>query len=687
MKKRPARSPQSVATEPTPGNEMDTGLMQRGDGMLPIVGLGGSAGGIVAMQEFFAAMPVDSGMAFVVILHLSPTHESSLPEMFQRSTAMPVVAAIDGAAVEPNVVYVIPPGKFLAATNGQLRLTEAEEHRGRRVAVDYFFRTLAETHGAQSVAVVLSGAGRDGALGLKRVKELGGLTIAQDPDQAEHPDMPRSAIATGMVDWVLGVKEMPAKLLAYVKQCGELKLPGEDGPHPAAAVPLSPDEHEVALRDVLAFLHTRTGRDFSCYKRATILRRISRRMRVNGLAALPGYLVYLRTHAGEAGALLQDLLISVTNFFRDPASFAALERTIPEMFKGKAAGDTVRVWVAGCATGEEAYSIAMLLSEHARTLVGPPQLQVFATDLDKEVIREAREGLYPETIAADVSEERLQHFFIHEQGGYRVRRAVRELVLFAPHDLLKDSPFSRLDLVSCRNLLIYLNREAQSRAFDIFHFALRPGGRLFLGTSEAVDEGSPLFAVFDKKQRLYVHRPGPQRLIAVPSGPGTLARALALQERARERPTFPPRVSVDRIQASLDQPVPYDSEVPPGELHYRLIERFSPPSILVNSAHEIVHLSESAGRFLQFTGGEPTRNLLRTVHPMLRVELRTALYAAAGTHAAATALRVPVETGEARSVVDIRVTPAGDLAPNFLLVVFEEHPGGRSCRSHRDENC
>ena len=658
----------------SPDDEMGSGLLRRGDGLLPIVGLGGSAGGIAALKEFFAAMPADSGMAFVIILHLSPTHESTLAEIFQRATAMPVVAATDGVTLEPNRVYVIPPGKFLASANGHLRLTDAEAHRGKRVAVDYFFRTLAETHGAQSLAVVLSGAGGDGAIGLKRIKELGGLTIAQDPDEAEHPDMPRLAIATGVVDWVLGMKEIPAKLLAYLKQREELELPDEDGPHPSAAVELSPDENEAALRDVLTFLHTRTGRDFSCYKRATILRRIARRMQVNALGDLPGYLVYLRTHAGEAGALLQDLLISVTNFFRDPAAFAALERSIPGIFKGKAAGDTVRVWVAGCATGEEAYSIAMLLSEHAATLVGPPQIQVFATDLDEEVIREAREGLYPETIAADVSEGRLRHFFIHEQRGYRVRRAVRELVLFAPHDLLKDSPFSRLDLVSCRNLLIYLNREAQSRAFDIFHFALRPGGLLFLGTSEAVDESSLHFALVDKKQRLYVQRPGPHRLIAVPTGPGTLARALALQERTRERPTVPGRVTVENVQAALDQAAPFKSGLPPGELHYRLIERLSPPSILVNSAHEIVHLSESAGRFLQITGGEPTRDLLRLVHPMLRVELRAALYAAARTHTAAMAFHVPVEAGDARSLVDICVTPAGDLAPDFLLVVFEEHP-------------
>lgn len=666
----PAEAASGSTTE-----ERDGELLQRPEGALPVVGLGGSAGGIAALQRFFTAMPADSGMAFVVILHLSPQHESTLAQLLQRSTAMPVAAATDGVVVEPNSVYVIPPGKFLVAAHGYLALTDVQEPRGKRVAVDTFFRTLAETYGAQSLAVVLSGDGGDGALGMKRIKELGGLTIAQDPDEAEHPEMPRSAIATGVVDWVLGMTEMPAKLLAYVKQRGELQLPGEQGPHPSEAVGLSPDEHEEALRDVLAFLHMRTGRDFSCYKRATILRRIARRMQVNGLSHLPGYLAYLRTHAGEAGALLQDLLISVTNFFRDPAAFAALERTIPELFKGKGPGDTVRVWVAGCATGEEAYSIAMLLCEHAGTLVGPPHLQVFATDLDEEVIREARDGLYPETIAADVSEERLKHFFVHEQGAYRVRRAVREIVLFAPHDLLKDSPFSRLDLVSCRNLLIYLNRSAQSRAFDIFSFALRPGGRLFLGTSEAVDEGSSLFAVLDKKQRLYVQRAASQHPLALPaaglpSGQVTSPRALALQER----PLGPGRTAGESEQARLNAGGALESWLSPVELHYRLIERFSPPSILVSSAHDMIHLSESAGRFLHFTGGEPTRNLLLAVHPMLRVELRAALYAAVQTCTVATALRVPVETGDARSLVDLRVTPAGDLAPGALLVVFDEHP-------------
>ena len=410
--------------EPTSTEGSSATVAASSNGMLSMVGLGGSAGSISALQEFLTAMPVDSGMAFVVILHLSPEHESTLAELFQRSTAMPVVAAKDKARVEANCVYVIPPGKCLSSVNGHLRLAETHDLRGKRTAVDIFFRSLAETHGPQSVAVVLSGVADDGALGLKRIKECGGLTIAQDPDEAEHSGMPRAAIATGMVDWVLAVKEMPARLMKYVELHGALKLPAEDGPHPAESAPSAPEQDEAALRDVLAFLRTRTGRDFSYYKRATILRRVARRMQVSGLDDLPDYLVYLRTHAGEAGALLQDLLISVTNFFRDPESFTALERIVPELFAGKGPGDSVRVWVAGCATGEEAYSIAILLCEHARTLEAPPQMQVFATDLDEDVIREARDGLYSETIATDVSEERLRRFFLHEQGGYRVRRGI-----------------------------------------------------------------------------------------------------------------------------------------------------------------------------------------------------------------------------------------------------------------------
>jgi two-component system CheB/CheR fusion protein len=669
----PEVSPDEIESD-FPENFVD-GIPSRNVALSPMVGLGGSAGSIGALQEFLAAMPSDSGMIFVVILHLAADYVSTLPEILQRSTRMPVFSARDGMHVDANCVYVIPAGKLLSSYDGQLRLVESENPNGRRVAVDFFFRTLADTHGQQAVAIVLSGSDGDGAIGIKRIKERGGLTITQDPDEAEHSGMPRAAIATGMVDWVLKVKEMPGQLLEYRNRGNGLKLPCDEGPNPGKASAAPTNADEVALRDILAFVRTRTSCDFSCYKRATIVRRIARRMQVNGMGDLAGYLLHLRTHTGEAGALLQDLLISVTNFFRDAEAFGALERMIPRLFDGKGPGDSVRVWVPACATGEEAYSIAMLLFEHARTLESPPQLQIFATDLDDEVIRTAREGFYPETISADVSEERLRRFFIHEPKGFRIRREVREIILFAAHDLLNDSPFSRLDLLSCRNLLIYLNRDAQRRALDIFHFALQPGGRLFLGTSETVEEGSSLFDIEDKTHRLYIQRPGVRQTLAGQLGAGTLARSLKWQDRSRERPTVPRSTPGEQV---LDKQLDSLAETPPpselsmSELHFRFIERLSPPSLLVNSEHEIVHLSESVGRFLQVPGGAPTRNLLRAVHPSLRVELRAALYSAAQTNQSATALGVVFETNEGESLVDIRVSCENDLGRGLFLVVFSE---------------
>ncbi len=603
---------------------IDNIIPTRGYQMTPMVGLGGSAGSIQALTEFFRVMPSDSGMIFVVILHLSPNHESALPDLLARATSMPVVHAKDGQRVDANHVYVIPPGKFLATTNGHLKLTDIEHEHGRRVAVDMFFRSLADTHGPNALAVILSGADGDGALGIKRIKERGGLTVAQDPDQAEYPGMPRSAIETGMIDWVLEVDQMPTRLIEYRDNGAKLRLPPEEGPTPMVPERPSVEEGEEALRDVLMFLRTRTGRDFSYYKRATILRRIARRMQVNAIEDLPSYLGFLRMHPGEAGALLQDLLISVTNFFRDRDAFAALESHIPELFRGKSQADSVRVWVPACATGEEAYSLAMLLLEHARDMEGNvPSLQVFACDLDDEAIQKARAGHYPETIAADVSEERLRRFFIKDHRGYRVRRELREMVLFATHDLLKDAPFSRMDLITCRNLLIYLNREAQERVFDIFHFALRPGGRLFLGASESVDDDSLMYAVLDKKHRIYAQRPTVRVGLPIPTGPGALLRAMEVQHHGA--PVVHGKGFLRDVAVQFHDPAgAHLDRAALAELHFRLVERLGPPSVIVNAEHEIVHLSEQAGEFLKFVGGEPTTNLLRVVHPSLRVELRTA---------------------------------------------------------------
>jgi two-component system, chemotaxis family, CheB/CheR fusion protein len=671
-------------------DEIDDAVPSRGYQMIPVVGLGGSAGSIGALESFLRTVPRDCGMAFVVILHLSPEHESTLAELLQRCTRMPVMQVTQSVRIQTNHVYVIPPRKVLKALDGSLVLENMPSERGRHVAVDLFFRTLADTHGPHSAAIVLSGADGDGAIGIKRIKERGGLTIAQDPQEAEHGGMPRSAIATGMVDWVLPVADIAERLRNYFQLESVLKLPPEDGPQPAGDHRPPGTADEAALRDVLTFLRTRTGRDFSYYKRATILRRIARRMQVNGIDDLPGYLACLRTRPGESGALLQDLLISVTNFFRDAECFGSLEQIIPLLFAGKSSNDAVRVWVAACATGEEAYTVAMLLSEYARMMDMPPVIQIFATDLDEEAIQSAREGVYPPTIEADVSEERLRRFFVKEHRGYRVRRELREMVLFAQHDLLKDSPFSRLDLITCRNLLIYLNREAQSRVFETFHFALLPGGRLFLGSSESVEDGSPLFAVTDKKHRLYQQRPTPRVGLPVPNGPGTLALALEAQQAAQDGPVIAGSAFDQAHLASSRVARPVEGrQTSWGELHLRLLEHLAPPSILVDGEHDIVHLSPSAGRFLQYSGGEPSRNLLRAVHPSLRIELRAALFQAAQSRAATEVLGLPVEIGGETLNVKVQVTPANDIGVDMFLVVLQaqvpqEGPAPSPARAEAD---
>ena len=674
-------SPEDGLPEITPdiieqddGAKIDDVIPTRGFNMLPVVGLGGSAGSLAALQEFFAATPPQSGMAFVVILHLSPTHESIFAELLQRSTTMPVTQVQSAVRVEPNHVYVIPPGKHLSLTDGELSLTDLSRRSGKHVAVDLFFRTLADTHGPHAAAVVLSGADGDGAIGIKRVKERGGLTIVQDPEEAEHDGMPRSCIATNLIDWVLPVAKIPARLVEYWQTERRLHLPPEE--EPAADAPASresrvPSPAEIALHDILGFLRVRTGHDFTYYKRATVLRRIARRMQVHGLDDPQDYLRFIRSHPTEPDALLRDLLISVTNFFRDRDAFTALQGSLPAIFRGKGSSDCVRVWVAACATGEEAYSVAMMLIEYAATLAHPPSLQVFATDLDEHAIQSAREGTYTETIAADVSEERLRRFFTKEHGGFRIKSEVREIVLFALHDLLKDSPFSRLDLVTCRNLLIYLNRDAQTRALEIFHFALRPEGTLFLGSSESVDEDSTLFTVLDKKRRIYLRRAGERGGLAFLSGRGPLLRRVQQGLPAVVAEAGPSPAAL----APSAPPAPATAEAPVswGDLHYEFIEQLAPPSVLVNLDHRIVHVSEHAGRYLTISGGEPTLNLLRLVHPMLRIELRAALYQAAQRGESVDTRGVVVEIDGERREVNLRVVPSRSENSHFLLVVFQEN--------------
>src|SRR5215212_3980223 len=620
-----------AATDDTSENARN-GAAKRRDPKEPsaVVGLGASAGGIGVLQQFFSDMPADTGLAFVVVMHLSPEHESNLANIIQQKTSMPVLQVTEPVKVKPDHVYVIPPNKQLTFSDGTLQLVQAQQALGRRVTIDLFFRTLAQSYGQRSVGVILSGTDSDGVIGLKHIRAHGGVTIAQDPKEAEHDSMPLTAISTGMIDWVLPVSEMTPRLIELVRNENAMRLPPEvlEATEPDVKVKEAPggetvsDEtrdhrDEAALRDVLTILRRQTGNDFSHYKRATLLRRIARRMQVNSIESIPLYLSFFRQHAGEARELLHDLLIGVTHFFRDQAAFAALEANVPQLFAGKKQHDQIRVWVAGCATGEEAYSIAMLLCEHAERLESPPAIQVFATDVDEQSIQDARQGMYPTTIEADVSAERLRRFFAKDHGRYRVRKALREKVLFAPHNLLSDAPFSNLDLVSCRNLLIYLNPKAQDQVFDIFHFALRAGGLLFIGGAETANSVQPLFSPVDAKHRVYVRRSVPRPSWKIPLVP---AHPILHRHRGGPVRALPPLTSTAAEGAGADtresaQAGEERRSMLFGELHLKLLEQYAPPSVVVNESYDIVHLSENAGRYLHFVAGEPTANLLKVVEP------------------------------------------------------------------------
>ena len=645
-------TPEDDPQEGTGENPTYASLKQvRGEGASKpdplVVGIGASAGGLKALKTFFDHVPEDSGLAFVVVIHLSPDHESHLAQLLQPHVKMPVQQVTETVPLEGNTVYVIPPNANLNTIDTHLRLSDLEERRHERAPIDHFFRTLADSHDGHSIGVILTGTGSDGTLGLKEIKEKGGLTIVQDPNEAEFDGMPQSAIATGLVDLILPLTEIPEAIHRIAAVAPRLPIP-KDGSD------IGPEERQI-LHKVFAQIRARTGRDFSRYKRSTILRRIRRRMQLRYVEEFDTYLNLLREEPSEVQALADDLLITVTNFFRDPEVYEALEqKVIPQLFDKKKADDELRVWSVGCATGEEAYSIAILLLEEAARREAAhelvPRLQIFASDLHEKSLAKAREGFYPGDIATDVSPERLQRFFHKEDGGYRIRNEVRELVVFAPHNLLGDPPFSRLDLISCRNVMIYLQRDVQRDVAELFHYALRPDGILVLGTSETID-GKDFFKAQDKRHCVWRKRNVP-----------------APEPRLPVFPLTRPRIIGDPDSSEHDgEPVAY------GPLHQRMVERYAPPSVLVSPDDNVVHFSEHAGRYLVHPGGEPTTSVFKLVHEVLRIELRSVLHAARDQQEAQHSKPLPVEfDGQERRVV-LHARPA--LEPRqegFVLVIFDE---------------
>lgn len=465
----------------------------------PIVGIGASAGGLAAFEAFFSGIPADfePGMAFVLVQHLSPDYKSILTGIIQGYTHMSVFEAKDGMRVMPNCIYVIPPNRDMAFLNGVLQLFELPASRGHHLPIDFFFRSLAQDQHERAIGIVLSGTGSDGTLGVRAIKGEGGLVIVQEPGSTEHDGMLRSAIATGMVDYVLPVAEMPQKLIEYATHAF--------GKSDKAASALAP-KIDSALKRIYVLLRARSGNDFSQYKTSTVYRRIERRMSIHQIEHIDDYVKYMQQFPAEVEALFRDLLIGVTCFFRDPEAFKILEQQgIPKLFDNKQAGDIIRVWVPCCSTGEEAYSIAILLKEYMDRLGHVYTAQVFATDIDSYAITTARAGIYPASIALDISQDRLERFFITESGGgtYRIHKGIRDMLIFSEQNVIKDPPFSKLDLISCRNFLIYLSRDLQKKVIDLFQYALNPDGLLFLGNSENVGEFNNTFVVLDHKSRLF----------------------------------------------------------------------------------------------------------------------------------------------------------------------------------------
>jgi len=599
-------SSSGLVSEQAPG-----GLPDEVPFRFPIVGIGASAGGLAAFEAFFAGMPpgIEPGMAFVLVQHLAPDHKSILTELIRRYTSMQVYEVEDGMVVKPNCAYIIPPNRDMAFLHGTLQLMEPSAPRGQRLPIDFFFRSLAQDQRERAICIVLSGTGSDGTLGVRAIKGEGGMAMAQKTETTEFDGMPRSAIGTGLVDYVLSPAEMPTLLIAYTEHAFS-RLQNQLGNHALG--------EENSFKKIFVLLRVQTGHDFSMYKPSTVQRRIERRMAVHQIDTLDKYLKYLQKTPIELEALFRDLLIGVTSFFRDPEAFQMLEESIiPRLFAGKAGDALIRVWSPGCSTGEEAYSIAMLLQERLESMKQNCRVQIFATDIDSLAIATARAGVYPASIAADLTPERLNRFFSPEPGGadggpgfYRIHKSIRDMLVFSEQSVIKDPPFSRLDLVCCRNLLIYMGAELQKILLPVFHYALNPGGYLFLGSSETVGEFSDLFSVLDRKSKLFqrkedihsAHRLTFGRVLMPITGHGV----------------HPVRNTVKGAATG---------KLPLRELTEKaLLQQVAPAAALVNGDGDILYLHGRTGMFLEPVPGEAgVSNILKMARPGLNPELTNAL--------------------------------------------------------------
>lgn len=609
----------------------------------PVVGIGASAGGLGAFTKLFEHLPSDTGMAFVVVQHLAPTHESLLSGLISRVTAMPVSEVKDGMQAEPNHVYVIPPDTIMSISHGIFKLTPRDQIHGLYLPIDHFFRSLAEDDGGIPIGVVLSGTGSDGAEGLEAIKEQGGITLAQDPESAEQDGMPKSAIATGAVDFVMTPQEIAQELgklasISYVRK-----------PREAKADELMPELEEGSLNRIFTILRTATGADFSQYKQATIKRRIARRMALLRIEKPQDYVTYLQENPAEAQSLYQDILIKVTEFFRDPGAFEALKQEVfPQIVESRSPEAPIRVWVPGCATGEEAYSITISLLEFLENVAVRHPIQIFATDISEADLEVARVGIYPESIKKEVSEESLGRLFERVEGGYRVVKMVRERIVFAKHDVTKDPPFSKLDLISFRNVLIYMQPALQARLIPMFHYALNPGGFLMLSPSETVGKFTDLFAVTDIKYKIYSRKAAAAKLPLGFSAPAFRAE----------------KVSGTATGAAHAE---YD---PLKEANQLILESYAPAGFLIDSAMVILQFYGNTRLYLQPSIGKASLNLSKMIQKGLAPVLRTAVNEAKKTGSPVRRAGLRLTCNNHQKIVDLEVVPMKDPAGEFYFVTL-----------------
>ena len=672
------KSKSSGSNKPRSSQKDENSQSDRKDDLL-IAAIGASAGGIEATTELLSHVPPDTGMAFVLVQHLDPSHHSMLTELLSKKTPMRVVEVTNGMTVEPNQVYLIPPNATMSISNHTLQLgPRTESSRGVHMSIDHFMRALAEEQGNRAIGIILSGSGTDGTAGLAQIQAQGGVTFAQDEESAKYGNMPRSAVTSGCVDYVLSPKAIARELARIAR-------------HPYLARSGTSDIAELATSEtnglslVFQLLRKTTGVDFTHYRKTTILRRIQRRMIVHKMEKMEDYVKYVQTNPAEIKALYQDMLINVTSFFRNPRVFDALKSQVfPAIMKNRSSEASLRLWTPGCASGEETYSLAIALLEFLGDKASQTPIQFFATDISELSVAKARSGLYPENIQSDVSPERLRRFFTKVEGGYRISKSIRDMCIFAQHNVLNDPPFSQMDVICCRNLLIYLEPVLQNKVISLFHYAARPGGYLVLGTSEGVGSATNLFSAEDRADKIFLKKATGVRQPVTFS----LNHPSERHEYGAVRvPAKQPDSSWNYLEAQK-------------EFDRRLLGQYAPATVFINEDLEIIHTRGSVNRFLKLAPGRASLSILKMAREGLLLDLRNAISKAKKENVAVRKQNIQIKNGngnegpqgDSMRIVNFEVAPInmGNLKELYFMIVFEDSPAiarpavARSTRPSRE---